>query len=329
MALLEKYVEARQGRGDREAAPVAQQTSRDGRRPTTNGWRCSSRASRRSPPPSSRCARPTPSTRRSSPRPSTARPATCWRRPSAELKQSDFAGRPGERRGREEERRQGDRDLQAALRAGGAGQPEQGARRGAGARGLGHQRHRRPAGAARRPATAGDRRARAVQQAESPSIASGHDGVIDASRRADQRSTRPTRSRSSATRTTVAKPSELLAISAARAQSVYSALASKGGRNATPDGQRPGRGTTRASTTRPDPAAPRTTASRSSFSITQGNGGKVAGVTPLFPCDLPPACCSRSPRDAAADAAVTTAVRSPDASDAVPAGTRRRRRARS
>ena len=66
-------------RTDREGAPVLATAEAAGR--AQNGSRCSSPASRRSPPPSSPCAPPTPSTRGNTPRPSTARPATCWRRP--------------------------------------------------------------------------------------------------------------------------------------------------------------------------------------------------------------------------------------------------------
>ena len=67
---------------------------------------------------------------------------------AAELKQSDFAGAQASAEVARAERRQGDRAAETALRTGGADHPEQGARRGAGARRPRSQRHRRPPGAA-------------------------------------------------------------------------------------------------------------------------------------------------------------------------------------
>jgi hypothetical protein len=87
-------------------------------------------------------------------------------------------------------------------------------------------RGRRPAGTARRSAAPGDRGAADVQQAKA-----GHRPRTGRRPGADSpscsRSTRPIRCRSSATPTT-GQGIELLAVSAARAHSVYSALAAKG-----------------------------------------------------------------------------------------------------
>ena len=73
-----------------------------------------------------------------------------------------------------------------------------------------------------------------------PDIAPGHDGVIDAI--AELLKKYPTYPVQIIGYTdNRGKSSELLAISAARAQSVYSALAAQGRRDEAPDGERPGR----------------------------------------------------------------------------------------